>query len=238
MLKAINWLFYPAVSVTLIWYWLLKCNGILKKDWKITLPISVFHEVACALCAIAMSFVEAGFVIENATTYRLYGLMYFLPVFYLLLSIILKVKKSVIFDIFAVAIVIRLIIGRFDCILSGCCKGVFIPLLNGPRWPIREVEIGYYLTFIYYFSKKIINGKTYGQVYPIYLLSYGILRFCMEWLREEYVGEVGIFHSAHIWSLIAIAVGAVMLYIVRKNIQPGGKRRNEANSKNLAKGGK
>mgnify|MGYP003447408610 CR=1 FL=1 len=60
----------------------------------------------------------------------------------------------------------------------------------------------------------------------------------MEWLREEYVGEVGIFHSAHIWSLIAIAVGAVMLYIVRKNIQPGGNRRNNAKSKNLAKGGK
>lgn len=238
MLKAVDWLFYPSIAVTLIWYWLLKCDGILKKDWRITLSISVFHEVACALCAIAMSFVEAGFVIENATTYRLYGLMFFLPVFYLLLSIILKVKQSVIFDIFAVAIIIRLIIGRFDCILSGCCEGVLIPFLNGPRWPIREIEIGYYIAFICYFAKRIIKGKTYGQVYPIYLLSYGMLRFCMEWLREEYVGKVGIFHSAHIWSLIAIVVGAVMYYKVQKNIQPGGNRRNNAKSKKLAKGGK
>lgn len=217
MLRIISGLIYPILATASIWYWLLKCYKTIRIEWKTALLISFLHEVACALCAVAMSIVEAGFILKNATTYRLYGLLFLLPVFYLLLSKCLKIKKSTAFDVFAVAIVIRLILGRIDCMIDGCCQGTLIPFLNGVRWPIREIEICYYIIFIVIFAKKIILGKTYGQVYPIYLLTYGVLRFILEWVREEYVGNVGSLHSAHIWSLIAIAVGAGIYYKLRKD---------------------
>ena len=206
--------FYPVISILFIAYWFLKCDEVLKLSWGKAFLLAFLHEVACAICAIAMSFVEAGFRVENATTYRLYGLMFFMPFFYLIPMRVLKIEKRKAFDVCALALVIRLIIGRTNCIRQGCCEGILFLGNEAIRWPIREMEIFYYIVILLLYANKVLKGKTYGQIYPIYLFSYGCFRFCVEWLREEYVGQIWIFHLAHIWSLLAICASVVMAKLI------------------------
>lgn len=110
--------------------------------------------------------------------------------------------------------------------------------MPGVRWPLVEIELIRCVIMVVYYIRMILKNKSNGMAMPTEFITYGLMRFAMEWVREEYTGQVGVFHLAHIWSLLAMAIGAVMIYKVRKQIQPGGNRRNDAKSKNLAKGGK
>lgn len=239
MITIFRYSFYPVISIIFVAYWILKCDKVLKFGWATSFLIALLHEIACAISAVAMSFVEAGLQIENATTYRLYGLMFFMPIFYFALAKVLKREVNRLFDVFAFALMIRLIIGRVDCLISGCCQGVLMFGHESIRWPIRELEICYYLIMVFIFSRKVIRGKTFGQVYPQYLLTYGLFRFAIEWVREEYVGQIGIFHLAHVWSLLSILAGGISLYVINKqNSMKNNKRLNcVRNTENKRRGG-
>lgn len=234
LIKIAIWFFYPCIAFATILYWLLKCGKVIKLKFRFAALLSLCHEIGCAICASAMSFVEADFILENAVTFRLYGLMFFMPLFYYAVAKIMKIDKAVIFDVFALALIIRLVIGRTDCLIAGCCQGLPIFFMENIRWPIREIELCYYVVFMVLFAGKVSRGKTWGQVYPLYLLTYGSLRFVLEWVREEHVNQIGIFHLAHIWSLIAIVVGTG-LYIKNVNKHKTGEVRRKKPGKHPEK---
>lgn len=216
-MKLVQYLFFPVISIYTLAYWFSKCERILKLSVEKTFLLALFFEIACAICAIAMSVVEAGFQIQNATTYRLYGLMFFMPLFCVLFAKIRGIDKSSLFDVLAVAVMLRLIIGRIDCFFGGCCRGILLPGSAHLRWPIRELEICYYVVLVFVSVKKMPAKNFRGKCYPIYLTTYGIFRFVVEWVREEYVGQIGIFHTAHLWSLLAIAGGGITIYLIDKH---------------------
>ena len=109
--------------------------------------------------------------------------------------------------------VVSAIFGRLDCFVKGCCYG--LPFFDtGFRWPIREIELATNVIFIASFIPRLLKGKTHGEIYPIYMIYYGVVRFFLESFRVE--GEmigVGAFHLAHIWSLISIIAGIAGLFI-------------------------
>lgn len=74
------------------------------------------------------------------------------------------------------------------------------------RWPIRELELLYYIAMMIYFGIKVYKGKTSGEVYPIYMVSYGVLRLIIEPLRVEY-DSLGAIHFGTIWSILSIIIG-------------------------------
>jgi prolipoprotein diacylglyceryltransferase len=55
------------------------------------------------------------------------------------------------------------------------------------------------------------------MAYPFTILVYSIFRFIIEWFREEYTGQVWIFHLAHIWSLISIIGSAIAIYLIKRH---------------------
>lgn len=161
-----------------------------------------------------LALAEAGFDLEKAANIRLYGAIFVLPFLYYAWAKKTSRNIALVMDVSAICVIFGAISGRFNCLTKGCCEGITCFFNDAYRWPIREIELVYYAVFIIYFFKKIGTAKTYGQVYPIYLISYGVLRFLCEFIREEFTIKIGIIHIAQIWSLIAIAVGAVMLYRV------------------------
>ena len=106
---------------------------------------------------------------------------------------------------------------RINCLLSGCCDGVSCAGLF--NWPLVEMEMLLYVSLIVFYWNRVYCGKLKGIAYPQFALIYGIFRFIVEWFREEYTGQVWIFHMAHIWSLIAIAGSIIALLMIRKYYQ-------------------
>ena len=146
---------------------------------------------------------------------RIYGAVFFLPVFCFMVSLILKIKVYETFDIITISAVITFAVARINCLISGCCSGVYIEKL-GIDFPVREIEIFYYFLFWNFIGIKVIKNKSNGIVYPLYLLSYGLLRFALEFVRNN-DPVFGPFHLAHIWSAIsALAGAAAFIYIAVK----------------------
>lgn len=233
----INWfLSHPYIALGIIatscvFVWLIKCQKRLGWKWQTALSVAAFQAFAAiAICAKIMAIIET-WDIHTDLNYRVYGPVFMMPLLYWLLAKMTKRKTADVFDVMVIALCINLILARVLCFLSGCCVGVLISETGTVRWPLRELEELFYVVFIIFNYKKVEKGKTHGEVYPLYLISYGVFRFLIEWLREEFTFKLGIFTIAHIWSMISVVIGCVLYYYVTKkkaNIDhKSGKRRGK-----------
>jgi len=119
-------------------------------------------------------------------------------------------------DWFAMLVPVGVLIGRFGCLLQGCCLGsVCAPAwytirdIEGvPRWPSVPVEMLFNVIAIIVFfilrRKKILTG----QHFHFYLISYGLFRFAHEFMRDT-PRIVGILSGYQIASLAVAALGVI-----------------------------
>lgn len=127
---------------------------------------------------------------------------------------------GVVFDLCTNCMLFTLMCARINCIIAGCCKGTFV-FHTCYRWPTRELEIVFYVVLILVFSYKLKISETNGIIYPIYMISYGIFRFIVEFFR---VGDGNLLiHPAHIWALISLCIG-LSVYAEIKNKEKKGRR--------------
>lgn len=204
------------VSISFIFVWMIKMQGKLQLNWQMALIVATIHTVFGVGCMRVMAILEVGGNLEKAAYLRLYGAIFALPVAYLLWAKLSKRNVSLVMDASAVSTVLGMITARCTCLINGCCVGTLITESGTMRWPIREVEFVFYFIFVAFYWNRIYRGKTYGQVYPIYMMSYGILRFILEWVRVEFTTQFGILRLAHIWSLLSLVSGATAFYFVCK----------------------
>ena len=124
--------------------------------------------------------------------------------------------------------IFTLLCARLNCLFSGCCLGKPIPGTEH-TWPTRQAELVYYAVLLIFLWRKVGKPGFSGKVYPIYMMSYGIFRFIVEWFRET-TNPVAFFHISHIWALVSIAVGAGIYIWLRKHpINQTGKKSGRKN---------
>lgn len=118
--------------------------------------------------------------------------------------------------------------GRIGCFLSGCCYGFesslgfYLNYSPAPgcagvcRFPVQLAEAGcnlilFIILFMLYDRNKI-SGK---NTFKLYLISYAIIRFILEFLRgDAYRGFVGIFSTSQFISIIIISC-IIIVFIVK-----------------------
>ena len=197
-----------ALAAVFTMIWLLKLRQRLKAKAWVVLLISVLHVVFGVFCVRVFAAIEG-----HPEAMSLYGAVFFMPIGYFIGAKIFKRPLSDVFDIFSICLIATLLIARINCLFAGCCKGRLIAEGSVLRWPTREIEIVYYIAFLACFIPKVIKAKTRGEVFPLYLLSYGCLRFILEFFRESSYGRT--IDLSHIWSLISIAAG-LSVYVTMK----------------------
>ncbi len=118
-------------------------------------------------------------------------------------------------------------LGRIGCLMAGCCYGratdawYGIPMLIGTEWqrvvPTQLFEAIFLFGLFGFFLWRVLCKK--GYCLELYMCVYGVWRFFIEYLRNDYRGTT--FVSALTPSqLIAIlmAVGGTVLIFVRKRL--------------------
>jgi len=121
-------------------------------------------------------------------------------------------------DRFAALLPFTLAIGRVGCLLHGCCRGTeyhgwcAITYSDGiPRHPAAGYEMIFDLivglAFIWCVKKRIARG----QLFSIFLILYGVFRFCTEFIRETPKLYGGWLSGYQVLSLMAIVLGAAFL---------------------------
>lgn len=215
-----NWILLVLLAIgiviSLIWCFLTKKKAGFKV-WQIILII-VIGFIWGFFAAKLFALIEVGFVWNKSATYRIFGPILFDTIYFLILAII---TKRSFYDIAAwliPTIIISLIASRINCLFEGCCKGTLISYESEITWPIREIEIGYHVLLLIFICYCFLKDKLTKQLYPIYFISYGVLRFILEFFRDHYLeGESNVFHLAHLWSFLFILIGVVWLILIKVN---------------------
>ena len=113
--------------------------------------------------------------------------------------------------------------GRIGCFFAGCCYGketdsflgVQFPDLPAPVHATQLYEAAFLFVLFAVLSFLLLK-KGFKHNMSVYLICYGIFRFCNEFLRGDYRGNfLGIISPSQFWSLCMIALGVGVIYIVR-----------------------
>lgn len=202
--------------------WLVLLRKRLDMPWYAAIPLAILSTVYGVLTAKVFAFLESGFNTDSFGNMRLFGVVFFMPLAYWLGAKLSKRSYREVFDVFTPCIIFTVMCARINCIVSGCCIGLPIPGMNGVRFPTREAEILFNIKLLICLCPRVLKGKYRGQAYPIYMISYGAFRFVVEFFRSADTSSV--FHSAHIWALIALIIG-ISIYAEIKSETATRKRR-------------
>ncbi len=202
------------VGTIFTWAWMVKYRDRLKIKWYAAGIIAILHTTWGVFCVSAFAFAESGWDLSALGNMSLFGGVFLMPVFYMILAKILRVQGAEVFDICTNCTIFTLMCSRFNCLRGGCCRGLLIGETSY-RWPTRECEIIFYLVLLVLNTRRLKRGQTNGRLYPVYMISYGVFRFVVEGFRE-YRGA-SYFHIAHVWSLVAIGCGGIVYMIMKIN---------------------
>ena len=113
--------------------------------------------------------------------------------------------------------------GRVGCFMSGCCYGVECPfgfeMLTSPgviRFPVQLAES--VCDILILVAVLIIENKkgTQTDLLRIYMVSYAVCRFLLEFLRGDEIRGHFLCFSTSQW----IALGVIVFYLVRAIMRP------------------
>ncbi len=127
------------------------------------------------------------------------------------------------FDLCAASISLAQGFGRLGCFLAGCCYGRETDLPIGVVFPESSLAPAgvrllptqlfssagnFLIMFILLWHYK--HRKKVGDTGFLYMLLYGVGRFCIEFLRNDSRGTVGVFSTSQFISLFIIAAALLL----------------------------
>lgn len=137
-----------------------------------------------------------------------------------------KIKKTAFLpylDIVMPGVAVGQGFGRIGCFFAGCCYGArtesaFSIVFKHSDYAPNNVKLiptqlissagDFVIAAVLYFylSRKHADGR----VGALYFILYGIGRFAIEFLRDDYRGSIGVFSTSQIISLAVVVLGAVL----------------------------
>lgn len=203
----------------------LKLNGKEKQNFitRVVGSISFLAVVETIICVVftyspaALNFAFGKWVGTGA---NYFGLLFFLPLFMLVMSVSLWLDPLKQCDISVPGLPLALVFTKIACFTSGCCNGCWWP--GGPynyrnrreEFPIQLVEAAVaFLLFVFllWYQKKAKKGT----VLPVYTILYGATRFITEfWRGQELVwNNLRLYHFI---CMVSVIVGIVELVVALK----------------------
>jgi phosphatidylglycerol:prolipoprotein diacylglycerol transferase len=112
-------------------------------------------------------------------------------------------------------------LGRIGCFFAGCCHGietesflgVYFPVHHAKMYPTQLFEAAFLFVMFGVTSYLFFKDKKINLI--IYLMSYGVFRFLIEFLRGDDARGKFIFSflsPSQTWSIVMILIGGVLLY--------------------------
>lgn len=183
--------------------------------------LAIIVNIIAIFGAYLLYFFEEGFKKQNFGL-SFFGTVYFLPLGMILVSLIFKrIEKKSFRDLWALTVPMELSLVRFGCYLAGCCLGVRwdhgVHFPNDPeglnRVPIQLIEvifdIGIFIALIIIEKKS----KRKGTLYPIFMISYGFIRFILEFWRDTSKYFYGL-SNGQVFAFISVIIGCIWIYLI------------------------
>lgn len=153
-------------------------------------------------------FLECG--MESFSGMSFYGAVYLVLLAMPLIGLVFRMKPADSLD--ACAPCVAAIVGfqRFGCFCAGCCGG--IPMGNGNMlWPTQLMEGFGDMLILCLLLTAEKRDENKGNRYLWFLISYGMMRFAIEFVRDTPKDWLGLSHGQ--WFSIA-GIGVALLMVI------------------------
>ena len=126
--------------------------------------------------------------------------------------------------IFPCSIVIAHAFGRVGCFFAGCCYGIHtgtwldvkFPEVSETVLPTQLYEAAFLFLLFGVLSFLVLKKKCIHTM-SIYLISYGVFRFAIEFIRNDERGEfIGSLTPSQFWSIVMVLAGIVLIIVLKK----------------------
>lgn len=114
--------------------------------------------------------------------------------------------------------------GRIGCFFAGCCYGketdfflaVKFPNLPAPVHPTQLYEAAF-LFLMFAVCTFLLFRFRFRHNMSLYLISYGIFRFLIEFLRGDPRGKLfGSISPSQFWSVLIVIFGVALIFIMKR----------------------
>lgn len=177
--------------------------------WKM-IVLTVWLTITGVLGTMILAYIESGKF--GGTSF--YGAVLMVPVL-IMPAMLMRITHKDILNLCAPAECAMLLIMRFDCLDKGCCFGKYLPNL-GFQFPSQITEMIVALAVMIVLI-RMHRKNSQIQLYPWYMIMYGVLRFCIQGLRYGGTNPWILGLSAgHFWSLVSITIGVIWLLLSKE----------------------
>lgn len=196
-----------AIATLFTGYWLYRQRSCLRLRTGWVVFLSPLHVIVGVLCVKLFAALER-FSPDGFRNMSLFGAVFLLPVFYWAGARLSRRRAADVIDTFTIPTVFTLACARVNCLVSGCCLGRLIPGTQH-RWPTREAELIFYAVLLPCLMIRSKKNPAVGSLWPLYMASYGVFRFVIEFFRESETGSL--FHLSHLWAILSLLIGISVL---------------------------
>lgn len=161
-----------------------------------------------------------GTVIKNGLTLggvSFYGTVFFMPAALCGAAAVMKKERSAVIDFTTPPILLMLAFMRIGCFLNGCCGGISADIfgLHISSIPTQLIELAFDIAIMILLLLHDNKKQQPGVLYPLFMISYGLVRFFIEFIRIRNEVFFGI-SNGQIFSLISICVGIAAYLIIKR----------------------
>lgn len=180
--------------------------------WKIVIA-SVLLTLSGVICARFMFWLETS----RWGGVSFFGAIFFTPLLMMLMALSLKIPIGAMLDMCAPAECVMLAQLKINCFYDGCCGGRVLYTTESATvyFPSQIVEMVNALCLLVILLMCIKKRNYQNEVFPLYMILYGITRFILNLFRDTEPFVFGL-PAGNFWSLISIAIGLVCIYTLRK----------------------
>lgn len=113
-------------------------------------------------------------------------------------------------------------LGRVGCFFAGCCYGkatdsflgVQFPEIAGKVHPTMLYEAAF-LFIMFAVCSYLLLKKNFRHNMSLYLVTYGIFRFFIEFVRDDHRGQLlGFISPSQFWSILMVGLGVGLYFLM------------------------
>lgn len=198
---------FLAVGIILMFVLLL----MRRKKYSLSISKTIYSFISIAFCGVLGVFIM--FYLENGVWggISFFGSILIGPLLLIPFSLVLKIPFFKALSWCAPSICLVHIMSKINCYIVGCCSGndfynSMIPI------PLQLLEglLIFVILLILLLAEKILKNK--NNVFPIYLVLYGIVRFVLNYYRKD-IAVFYILPAGNFWSIISVMTGLFLVII-------------------------